>query len=273
VISGGKNITHQAKASQSSRYNDDFTVDLLTDGDLANFAHSAQGDNNPWFKFQFNHGINVEDVRIYNRGGYEGRFRNGRVTFAKGEDAILSMGVSLNGPAVVEGMDPWISPVFKTATAYLQGQKIEADSAPVYTTHLKGADKKIFLKGAEVFNREGHCITCHQPDGKGLPAAQFPPIDESVWITGSEERLIKLTLHGLMGPIEVKGVKYPGVVPMTPFKFLPDDEVAAVLTFVRNTFGNKASVVTPKAVRAVREKTRSRNIFYQPQQLLKEHPH
>ena len=82
-----------------------------------------------------------------------------------------------------------------------------------------------------------------------------------------------MTLHGLMGPVEVKGVKYPGVVPMTPFKFLPDDEVAAVLTFVRNTFGNKAAVVTPKAVRTVREKTRSRNTFYQPQQLLKEHPH
>ena len=73
----------------------------------------------------------------------------------------------------------WISPVFKTATAYLQGQQIEADSAPVYTTHLTGADKKIFLKGAEVFNREGHCITCHQSDGKGLPAAQFPPLPKA----------------------------------------------------------------------------------------------
>ncbi len=272
VISGGKNIARQAKASQSSRYNDDYLVALLTDGNRGNFAHTAQGDNNPWFKFQFKEGIKVEDVRIFNRRGYEGRFRDGRVTFAQGEDTILSMGVSLNGPAAVEGIDPWISPVFKTATAYLQGQEIEADSAPVYTTHLSGADKKIFLKGAEVFNREGHCITCHQPDGKGLPAAQFPPIAESEWITGSEERLIKLTLHGLMGPVEVKGIKYPGVVPMTPFKFLPDNEVAAVLSFVRNTFGNKASMITPEAVRAVREKTRSQNVFYQPQQLLKEHP-
>ena len=273
VISGGENIADQAKASQSSRYNDDFLVALLTDGDLANFAHSAQGDNNPWFQFQFSQAIKVEDVRIFNRRGYEGRFRSGQVTFARGDDVILSMGVSQNGHVVEEGMDPWISPVFKTATAYLQGQVIEADSAPVYTTHLKGADKKIFLKGAEVYNREGHCITCHQPDGKGLPAAQFPPIAESKWITGSEERLIKLTLHGLMGPLKVKGVQYPGVVPMTPFKFLPDDEVAAVLTFVRNTFGNKASVVTPKAVRVVREKTLGRNAFYQPQQLLKEHSH
>ena len=157
--------------------------------------------------------------------------------------------------------------------AYLQGRTIEADSAPVYTTHLTEADLQIFRQGAEVFNREGHCITCHQSDGNGLPAAQFPPISGSKWITGSEERLIKLTLHGLMGPIEVKGVQYPGVVPMTPFKMLPDDELAAVLTFVRNTFGNKASVIKPETVKSIREKTLNQKVFYEPRQLLEEHPH
>ena len=65
----------------------------------------------------------------------------------------------------------------------------------------------------------------------GLPAAQFPPLAGSEWVTGPEERLIKLTLHGLYGPIEVKGEKFPGVVPMTPFKMLSDQEVAEVLSF------------------------------------------
>ena len=273
VISGGKNIAREAKASQSSKYNDDHLVTLLTDGDHGNFAHSAQGDTNPWFKFDFKQGVKVEDVKIFNRKGYEARFQDGRVSFSKGDQPVLAMGVSLNAPASVEGMDSLISPVYKTAMAYLQGQTIEADSAPVYTTHLTGVNKEIFLKGAEVFNREGHCITCHQSDGNGLPAAQFPPISGSKWITGSEERLIKLTLHGLMGPIEVKGVQYPGVVPMTPFKMLSDNDLAAVLTFVRNTFGNNASVIKPETVKSVRKKTLNQKVFYEPQQLLEEHPH
>ena len=57
-----------------------------------------------------------------------------------------------------------------------------------------------------------------------------------------------------MGPIEVKGVKYPGLVPMTPFGgMLKDDEVAAVMTYVRNSFGNKASPVKPEEVKKVRD--------------------
>ena len=76
-----------------------------------------------------------------------------------------------------------------------------------------------------------------------------------------------------MGPIEVKGQKYPGQVPMTPFGGLLDDEsIAAVLTYVRNSFGNKASVVTPAKVKAVRAATKSKRGFYTPQELLKEHP-
>ncbi len=273
VISGGKNIAREAKSSQSSKYNDDYPVDLLTDGDLVNFAHSAEGDTNPWFKLEFKEGVKVENLKIFNRRGYEARFQDGRVSFSTGDKPLLAMGVSLNAPDGSQDMDSSIFPVYKAAMAYLKGQTVESDSAPVYTTHLTGSDLQIFRQGAEVFNREGHCITCHQPDGKGLPAAHFPPIAGSKWITGSEERLIKLTLHGLMGPIEVKGVRYPGVVPMTPFKMLSDDELAAVLTFVRNTFGNIASVIKPETVKSVREKTLSQKVFYEPRELLQQHPH
>ena len=115
--------------------------------------------------------------------------------------------------------------------------------------------------------RDGHCTTCHQKDGNGLPAAQFPPLAGSEWVQGSEDRLIRLTLHGLIGPIEVKGVKYPGAVPMTPFKFLSDAEVADVLTFVRNSFGNKADPVSPQTVKKVREATKDQATFYQASEL------
>jgi mono/diheme cytochrome c family protein len=73
--------------------------------------------------------------------------------------------------------------------------------------------------------------------------------------------------------MEVQGKKYSGQVPMTPFGgMLKDDEVAAVVTYVRNSFGNKASAVSPARVKQVRAATRSKTGFYSPQELLKQHP-
>lgn len=141
--------------------------------------------------------------------------------------------------------------------------------------HLTGIDAKRYRLGAEVFHREGHCVTCHQPTGEGMVNI-YPPLVDSPWVTGSEDRLIKLTLHGLWGPITVKGVTYDptkGVPPMTAFKALLDDEeTAAVLTYVRNTWGNKASAVSPEKVAEVRAATQGQQVFYHPDDLLKEHP-
>ena len=92
-------------------------------------------------------------------------------------------------------------------------------------------------------------------------------------MVGNEERLIKLTLNGLLGPIEVKGKSYPGRVPMTAFRALSDDEIAGVLTYVRNSFGNEASPILPELVSKVREATKEEAGFYTPSDLLKEHPH
>ncbi len=172
--------------------------------------------------------------------------------------------------------DKWLAPVLETATAHLKGQKIKSETAEKIrkpTSPLKGESLTLFKEGHEVYSREGHCITCHQSDGKGLPAAMFPPLAGTKWINGSEDRLIKLTLHGLLGPIEVKGEKYPGQVPMTAFQQLSNEEIAAVLTYVRNTFSNKAPTVTPAKVAEVREATRAQNGFLAPADLLKEHPH
>ncbi|MDF2376801.1 MAG: GDSL-type esterase/lipase family protein [Verrucomicrobiales bacterium] len=142
-------------------------------------------------------------------------------------------------------------------------------------THFSKAEAKVYQLGSEVFHRDAHCVTCHQATGLGIVNI-YPPLVASDWVTGSEERLIKLTLHGLWGPIEVNGVTYDpgkGVPPMTAFKALLDDkEMAAVLTFVRNTWGNKASVITPAKVKEVREATRAQQAFYAPADLLKEHP-
>ena len=93
------------------------------------------------------------------------------------------------------------------------------------------------------------------------------------WATGDEERLIKLTIRGLYGPMELNGTTYEGLVPMTPFGgLLKDDEVAAVLTYVRNSFGNEASVITSEKVTEVRAAIEGKKGYYSPEELLKEHP-
>jgi mono/diheme cytochrome c family protein/lysophospholipase L1-like esterase len=141
--------------------------------------------------------------------------------------------------------------------------------------HLSGDAARLYTLGAEVFARDSHCATCHQPSGAGL-AAIYPPLDGSPWATGNQERLIKLALDGLSGRVEVKGKTYDparGIPPMTPFRYvLNDEELAAVLTYVRNSWSNKASAVLPATVRGVREATKNHNIFWKPAELEKAHP-
>ncbi len=171
-------------------------------------------------------------------------------------------------------MDDWMQQPYEVAFAHLEGHSVLEDpDTQKAKTDLVGQDLELFIKGEEIYHQEGFCMTCHQPDGKGLSASQFPPLDGTDWVLGNEERLIKLTLKGLIGPIEIKGKMYPGQVPMTPFGgMLNDEDTAAVLTYVRNTFGNKAPAIRPETVKKVRESVREKEDFYRAEELLKEHP-
>lgn len=184
-------------------------------------------------------------------------------------------GLPIIDVASQHSLDDWMLYAFQTAQAHLNGRTVgeEPDDIPVPET-LADVARDRFLAGQKIYNREGYCATCHQPDGQGLAASGFPPLADTRWVLGSPERLIKLTLHGLMGPIEVRGESYPGQVPMTPFGgLLSNEEVAAVLTYVRNAFGNEASAITPEQVEAVRAATANRTSFYTAEELLREHPH
>jgi mono/diheme cytochrome c family protein/glucose/arabinose dehydrogenase len=183
-----------------------------------------------------------------------------------------SLSLSVLAEARKQPTDNWLRPVIDAAQAYQTGGTVQAPVEAKPSTTLAGEDRKLFELGAEVYRREGHCSTCHQPDGLGLPAAQFPPLAKSEWVTGSPERLIRLTLHGLMGPIEVAGVKYPGQVPMTGFKMLSDREIAAVLTYVRNSHGNQATSITPEQVAKEREATKDQESFLNAADLLRQFP-
>ena len=180
-------------------------------------------------------------------------------------------------PIVIEAgkmpLDEWMVHAHETALAHLNGRSVEEKKEEVVQTDLKGAERELFIAGKAIYARDGFCNTCHQPDGEGLTGSGFPPLTETKWVLGNDERLIKLTLKGLHGPIEVLGKKYPGQVPMTPFGgMLNDDEVAAVLTYVRNSFGNKASAISPEQVKEVRAEIKDKTGFYSPDELLKEHP-
>jgi mono/diheme cytochrome c family protein/glucose/arabinose dehydrogenase/lysophospholipase L1-like esterase len=167
----------------------------------------------------------------------------------------------------------WIPGTLETAVAHLNGLSVREKKEEDIKSSLTGSDRELFVLGKEIYAREGFCGTCHQMDGGGLSASQFPPLRGTPWVTGSPERLIKVVLKGLLGPIEVAGREYPGQVPMTPYEgMLNDSEIAAVLTYVRNSFGNQASPISPELVRQVREEVKDKEGFWDPSELLKIHP-
>jgi mono/diheme cytochrome c family protein/glucose/arabinose dehydrogenase len=151
--------------------------------------------------------------------------------------------------------------------------KLEPDEVPVPEPALKPEELELWRAGKAVFRREAHCATCHQADGMGLSPA-YPPLGGSEWVQGDPERMIKIALKGIWGTLTVKGITWDtskGVPPMTPFgPILNDQEMASVLTYVRNSFGNSAPAILPETVKKVREATKDKASFYTPEELLKE---
>lgn len=167
----------------------------------------------------------------------------------------------------------WIPRTLETAVAHLNGLSVAQKKEEDIKSSLTGSDRELFVLGKGIYAKEGFCGTCHQENGGGLVASGFPPLRNTPWVTGSPERLVKLVLKGLLGPITVNGQEYSGQVPMTPFEGMLDDtEVAAVLTYVRNSFGNQASPISPELVKQIREETKNKEGFWNPTELLQLHP-
>ena len=110
--------------------------------------------------------------------------------------------------------DKWMKNAYQVAHANLSGftfvEEEEQEKAPNY---LSAEHRALWKKGSEIYKRDGHCSTCHQADGNGLPAAGFPPLSNTEWVNGNEDRLIQITLHGLIGPISVKGNRIQDLYP------------------------------------------------------------
>ena len=123
---------------------------------------------------------------------------------------------------------------------------------------LSAAAQKQIEHGAEVYQTV--CGLCHQPTGFGVPNVS-PPLMESEWVTGEPERLIRIALQGLYGEIEVNGESWNLAMPGQGENAALDDAMLAdVLSYVRNAWGNEASVISTAQVAAVREQTKTRKM-------------
>jgi mono/diheme cytochrome c family protein len=127
-----------------------------------------------------------------------------------------------------------------------------ADAGPF----VKASDEQM-KRGLAVYART--CIACHQPTGMGLPPV-FPPIANAPIVVGNPELPIKFILQGLMGPITVNGMTYNSMMP--PVVGVSDEDVADVLTYVRQSFGNQGNAVSVNQVKAVRAATAGRTAMW-----------
>ena len=129
----------------------------------------------------------------------------------------------------------------------------------------KGEHGESVKRGVEVYNTL--CITCHLADGKGADNLA-PPLANSDWVTGSTERLIRIALHGVQGPIEVSGSRYrhPEVMPGLGLA-LKDQQIADVLTYIRTVWGEK-SQVKEREVKQVRATHKDRVLPWSVKELL-----
>ena len=112
----------------------------------------------------------------------------------------------------------------------------------------------------------GKCAACHQATGLGL-AGVFPPLAASEWVVESPVTLTHILLHGIQGKMTVKGISYEGLMPA--WNTLSDAEIAAVASYIRSDWGNKAAPITEDDVKKQRELTKARTAPYKNEEEIK----
>jgi mono/diheme cytochrome c family protein len=203
--------------------------------------------------------------------------------FPGGEGAVIanaqclichSEGMVSHQPALTQGQ--WKDTINKMRTAY--GAPLPADQVDALAAYLStlipdgeaaiaqpGEQRELADvqeqpktaggSGAEVF--AARCAACHQSGGRGLPGT-FPPLAGSNWVTGPGVPAVRILLHGVQGTLTVNGAAYNGAMPGFASQ-LSDEEIAAVLSYVRSQWGNQAAPVGTAQVAAERAATATRS--------------
>ncbi len=119
----------------------------------------------------------------------------------------------------------------------------------------------LLARAPKVYN--DYCSACHMPNGRGDPGRGIPPLAGSDWVLAEgPNRVIRIVLNGLHGPITVNGVQYDNQ--MLPWRDqLTDEDIASVITYIRGNkeWGNNAGPTTPAHVKAIRDATESRGTY------------
>ncbi|MBL6921113.1 MAG: c-type cytochrome [Akkermansiaceae bacterium] len=182
--------------------------------------------------------------------------KNGKASFIR-EAAIAGLSTNAHLFATVnkgqyseKKFDDWLA-------AAAKGPKKSIDPA----TFLKGDHLASYKRGQALFEGKAACIGCHGATGEGLPNLG-PTLTGSDWVTGDKDRLTKILLHGLTGPIKINAKTF------TPVAFMPglaqnptisDKDMADVLTYIRAGWSNRASQISVDHVKKVRNDTANRS--------------
>ena len=143
------------------------------------------------------------------------------------------------------------------AVLFPQPERANAKAGPAVAEDMVAIGKGVYL---------GNCQACHTANGAGQPGL-IPPLGGSEWVTGNEKRLSMILLKGLMGPVKVKGGTFNGVMP--PWEAaLNDKKIAAVLTYIRQEWGNKAGPVTPAQIAAAKKEFAAKKVSWTEAELL-----
>lgn len=132
----------------------------------------------------------------------------------------------------------------------------------------KGEGDEALAKGLAVYNKI--CVGCHQNDGNGSASQNAPPLAGSEWVLAKDPaRIARIVLHGLSGPIKVKGKDWGAGQMLALGAVLSDEEVASVLSYIRNSWGNKAPLVKADQVKKAREETKDHSGYMTVDDLMK----
>jgi mono/diheme cytochrome c family protein len=146
------------------------------------------------------------------------------------------------------------------------GKAVSADEPAVAAVQpLAGAELESFNRGKEIYPTL--CGACHQPHGRGQEGLA-PPLVDSEWSLGSEQRLVRIVLHGVRDAIMVKGVKYELNMPALA-EALDDQQIADVLTYIRREWGHGSAPVKLETVQSIRGKESKREDSWTQPELLR----
>ncbi len=176
--------------------------------------------------------------------------------------------IEIVAAAVDQPLDPFLTYAIRQSARALQPQwnsllesnqlKFGSQTQRNYLAELRGSAPTKASPGEALYEKS--CLACHQPGGKGLPGI-YPPLIANPRIAGDKDRLIKIVLHGLTGPLEVHGVSYGSelsALPMPALAGLTDGEIADVLSHIRSKYADGASAITADEVGAIRKATTTR---------------